>query len=204
MQIPLLAMLMLTSWAQVRGNERAFPEPPRDRHVFSINVMMGARRKVRQITVAMPAPPAAADEDEDDDQRPARPVMRLDIRTAVLERENFDVWMFADEPTESARLRHLDDILRARVEAAAREHKLTGPQRAKLRLAGKGDIKRFFDQVEERRSAFETERQTWKTGLAALRRLDALLQIYQEGPFGDGSLFAKTLHRINEDQKAGL
>ena len=69
--------------------------------------------------------------------------MRVNIQAAVVERENFDNWLFADEPTEEARSRHLDRILRARVEAAAREHMLTDAERAKLRLAGKGDIKRF-------------------------------------------------------------
>jgi hypothetical protein len=201
MQIPLLAMLMLTSSGQVRGDARPLPEPRRDRQVVGVRVMLGGNPQVRRITIAMPAPPVA--EDEDDEQPLARPVMRVNIQTAVLERENFDNWLFADESTEEARSRHLDDILRARVEAAAREYRLTRPQRAKLRLAGKGDIKRFFDQVEERRNAFETERQSWKTGLAALRRLDPLVQIYHEGPFGDDSLFAKTLHRINDDAKSG-
>jgi hypothetical protein len=31
-----------------------------------------------------------------------------------------------------------------------------------------------------------------------LRRLDDLSQIYQKGPFGFGSLFAKTLQRMND------
>ena len=121
----------------------------------------------------------------------------------MVERENFERWLFADEQTEGARQSHLDDLLRAKIENAYREHNLTWPQRAKLQLAGRGDIKRFFDQVADKRNAFEIERKTFDTGLAALRRLDPLVQIYQQGPFGDGSLFAKTLHRITDDQKAG-
>ena len=121
-----------------------------------------------------------------------------------MEPENFDRWLFADERSgEEHRRRHLDDILRARIEAAARGHKLTDPQRAKLRIAGRGDIKRFFDQVEEKRSAFEADRRNINTGLAALRRLDSLSEIYRRGPFGDGSLFAKTLQKIDDDRKAG-
>jgi hypothetical protein len=45
-----------------------------------------------------------------------------------------------------------------RIETAARKHKLTNSQRAKRRLAGKGDIKRFFDHVEHGRSEFELNR----------------------------------------------
>jgi hypothetical protein len=117
--------------------------------------------------------------------------------------ENLDRWQFADEASERTRQRHVEDILRAKIEAAARKHRLDARQRAKLRVAGRGDIKRFFDQVEDRRRDFEKERRSFRSGLAALRRLDPLTPIYQQGPFGDDSLFAKTLHRINEDQKAG-
>ena len=82
-------------------------------------------------------------------------------------------------------------------------YKLTDPQVAKLRLAGRGDIKRFFDEVRNRRDEFEIARKTFNSGLAALRRLDELSPSYREGPFGSGSLFAKTLQKINSDRKAG-
>jgi hypothetical protein len=44
---------------------------------------------------------------------------------------------------------------------------------------------------------------TFDTGLAALRRLDEISPSYREGPFGSGSLFAKTLQKINNDRKTG-
>ena len=59
----------------------------------------------------------------------------------------------------------LNDLLRGKVESAAQEGKLTRAQQAKLLLAGKGDIKRFFDQVEERRAEFEKERKTFRPDL---------------------------------------
>jgi hypothetical protein len=80
---------------------------------------------------------------------------------------------------------------------------LTRAQRAKLLLAGRGDIKRFFDQVEDRRREFETERRVYRNGLAALNRLEPYRQVFEDGPFGDGSLFAKTLQRIHDEQVAG-
>ena len=156
---------------------------------------------IRQIALSMPAPPAP--DDEDDDQHPPRPVMRLNIRQAVLEPENFDNWLFFDGRPEQGRRRRLEDVLDAKIEATGRMGELTERQRAKLRLAGRGDIKRFFDRVEDRRREFETARQHWQTGFAALQRLGDLSIIYQEGPFGDGSLFAKTLRRIDDDRKAG-
>jgi hypothetical protein len=158
-------------------------------------------RRVREITVAAPAP--AAPVDEDDDQQPPQPVVRLNIMAMVVERENFDRWLFDDGRSEGERQTHLEAILQSKVELAASAHRLTEPQRAKLRLAGRGDIKRFFDQVEERRSAFEIDRRSFRTGHAALLRLGDLSQVYHNGPFGDGSLFAKTLRRINDDRRAG-
>jgi hypothetical protein len=197
----LFAMLILVSWTQQEGGDRPRPQPRADVQVFHVRVMVGGERQARQLTLAMPAPVAPVD--EDDDRQHAQPIRGFNIRTAVVERENFDRWLFDDGRSGEERWRHLEDILRARVEAAGREHKLTDPQQAKLRTAGKGDIKRFFDQVEKKRSAFETDRRNVNAGLAALQSLDPLSQIYQRGPFGDGSLFAKTLQKIDDDRKAG-
>ena len=201
MSCQLLAMLFLTSLAQVNGDQRLPPQTRRDTVIVGVSVMIGGNRQVRRITVSMPAPPAQ--DGEDDDPRPAQLVARLNINSAVVESENFDRWLFDDEQSESSRQRHLDEILQARIKAATREHKLTAAQRAKLRLAGRGDIKRFFDEVADKRSTFEIERQSYRTGRVALQRLVPLSQIYQEGPFGDGSLFAKTLQRINGGQTIG-
>lgn len=195
MSCPLFAMLILTSCAQVDGGQRPLRKPPRDKGTVSVVVMNGGNREIRRITFSLPAPPAP--DDEDDEQRPVQPV-KLDVKTAMIEPENFDRWLFEDEVSERGRYRHLEDILKAKIEDAAREHTLTEPRQAKLRLAGKGDIKRFFDEVEGKRSDFEKDRQTFRAGLAALRRLDPLARIYQDGPFGSGSLFAKTLRRIDD------
>jgi hypothetical protein len=197
----LFAMLMFVSWTQQGGGDRPRPEPRADVRIFHLRVRVGDELQDRQLALAMPAPSAPVD--EDDDRQHAQPIGGFNIRTAVVERENFDRWLFADGRCGEERWRHLEAILRARVEAEAREHKLTDPQRAKLRTAGRGDIKRFFDQVEQKRSAFEADRRNVNAGLAALRRLDSLSEIYRRGPFGDGSLFAKTLQKIDDDRKAG-
>jgi hypothetical protein len=147
-------------------------------------------------------PAQAAQAGDDDDPPPAQVVMPIRPRMMVLDRDNFDRWLFAQEQSEPARQEHLNDALDARINLAVREHTLTPSQRAKLRLAGRGDIKRFFDHVQQRRDEFEIARKDFNIGLAALRRLDELSPIYRDGPFGAGSLFAKTLHKINNDRKA--
>jgi hypothetical protein len=121
----------------------------------------------------------------------------------VVERENFDRWLFDDGRSEQGRQQHLEDILDAKVELAGLVYKLNGPQREKLRVAGRGDIKRFFDQVADRRREFEIERRGFQSGRAALVRLAPLSQTYQQGPFGAGSLFTKTLRKIHDDPEDG-
>ncbi len=198
MQSQLVAMLILTSSTQIRGDERPQPQPPPVRSITTIRFRAAAGGEAHELTLEMPAPAA-----EDDDQPPARPVMRLDLNNAMLERENFDRWLFPHDQSQYARDEHLKELLDAKIDLAALTHTLTGPQRAKLRLAGRGDIKRFFDEVQMRRDEFEIDRKTFNTGLAALRRLDDLSPTYRVGPFGAGSLFAKTLHKINNDRKTG-
>jgi hypothetical protein len=175
------------------------------REVRVVRVMVGGNRlgdnrQIREIALEIPAPPAPVE--GDDEPRPAQPAVRLNINTAVVGRENFDRWLFG-EPSEGGPERHLNEILLTRVRAAARAHELTDAQRAKLHLAGRGDIKRFFDQVEDRRRGFEKDRQRFQTGFAALRGLDDLSRIYEGGPFDGGSLFAKTLQKIMDDRRAG-
>jgi hypothetical protein len=127
MQNQLFAMLILASWVQEKRDDRPLLDPPGRSIVVSVGVVAGGNRQVRQITLAMPAP--SAPDEEGDDHRPAQPVMRpINLNTAVVERENFDRWLFPDERSERARWRHLDDILRAKVEAEAREYKLTERQ----------------------------------------------------------------------------
>ena len=193
----LVTMLVLASWTRV-GDEEAAPAPPAPRRPMIVSLKVGRER--REVAVSWPVPPPQADPDDDaTDPRPRGP---LNLNTASVEPENFDRWLFADHGSDRERLGHLQSLLDERIELADFVRRINARDRAKLRLAGKGDIKRFLDLVEDRRTAFEFERKSWKTGFAALKELDPIARIYQEGPFGDGSLFAKTLRRIEDGGKA--
>jgi hypothetical protein len=191
-------MLILVSWPQQKTDLAVRGMAQREARV--VRVVVRDNGQMRQVTITLPIPPAPTDEDND---RPTRPVQPINLNSAAVDRENFDQWLFPDGYSATERQKHLDDILEEKIKAAARKQRLTAPQRAKLRLAGRGDIKRFFDQVEDRRREFEKDRQTFRTGLASLRGLTDLAHHYQVGPFGDGSLFAKTLQKIEDDRKAG-
>jgi hypothetical protein len=192
MKETLLAMLILASSGQEQGDDPAPVEP--SPLVRTLRLRETIDDKTCELTLSVPARPAPGA-----DGRVQR-VINFDMKAAVLEQENFDRWIFGDLIPEAERLNHLDDRLFVKVQAASRIHKLMEPERAKLRVAGKGDIKRFLDQVEDESASFEIDRMSLKTGLAALRRLKPLSDVYDKGPFGDGSLFAKTLRRIKDDR----
>ena len=129
----LLTMLFLASLAQEKNERRPIAAPPARGHV--VNVRVGIGREIRQITLSMPDPA---------DEPPAPRNIPFNILTSVVDPENFDRWLFADDQSGAGRHRHLDDILRSRVDAAIMANKLTDSQRTKLRLAGRGDIKRLL------------------------------------------------------------
>jgi hypothetical protein len=185
MQETILAMLILASWTQELADDGLPVAPPPLKGIARIRTNLDG--KVMEVTVEVTHPVRKANA----------------LATAVVERENFDRWVFDDMAPDKERWTHLDKLLSVRINDAARTHKLTHQQQAKLRLAGKGDIKRFFDQVEDARNDFELNRVELKSGLAALRRLKPLSKDYDLGPFDDGSLFVKALRKIIHDRSAG-
>jgi hypothetical protein len=196
MQTQLVLLLSLTSPAQMIGNDRPRPEPPRVWPATTIHLRTAG--ETHALTLEMPAP-----DDEGDEQPPAQPVMHFNLNTAMLVSDNFDRWLFPHEQSETARYDHLKEVLDARIVVVAQANQLTEHERGKLRLAGRGDIKRFFDEVQKRKDQFEIDRKSFNTGLATLRRLDELSPTYRDGPFGPGSLFVKTLHKIRNDRQTG-
>jgi hypothetical protein len=194
-----IAMLVVAALAQ----DEEIEQPAQKMAVMTVrvgvnDVNIGKPRQSRELILEFPAPPAPVRGAGD---LPPRPV--LPMATATLAKSNFDRWVFAEGGyNETARQRILEDLLRRHVENSVRAYKLDRSHQAKLLLAGRGDIKRFFDQVEERRPEFEKKRKNFQEGFAYLRRLEPLSKVYQEGPFGDGSLYAKTLQKIRDDQDA--
>src|SRR5262249_46788750 len=81
--------------------------------------------------------------------------------------------------------------------------RITEHQRKKLELAGRGDIKRFFDHIEEYRRQIHrpnTGADELRTILQDLKRSQ---MAYRRGIFGDGSLFTKTLKpALTPEQRA--
>ena len=83
--------------------------------------------------------------EEPDVAVPAQPVF-------VLNDAQFDSWAFGGKWPDTTIRSKLDSLLTMQIDEIDRNSTLTEAQRNKLRLAGSGDIKRFVDRVEEKRS----------------------------------------------------
>ncbi len=92
----------------------------------------------------------------------------------------------------------LDSLLRWRVEAVDRGALLTEMQKEKLQLAGRGDIKRFFDRVADERAQFLAVREN-VVDRKRLRQLNesthGLRIAFVGGLFEEESRFEKTMKR---------
>jgi len=118
--------------------------------------------------------------------------------------ENFNQWVFGVNRNPQAARSRLDSLLTVRMEDADRACTLTDAQKAKLRLAGRGDLKHYFDKVDLARKRFELVRSDQNKINEFLQEIQPLTSIANAGPFADGSLFAKTLARtLTPAQTAG-
>jgi hypothetical protein len=169
----------------------------RVRAPMQIHVADGKRQMI--LTIEQPV----LDEPDGEIDQP-EPVMQMgfNLNNSVLERQNFDRWVFGDGVDEEGRRIRLQSRLSEKIDRVMKDHKINLAQLQKLRLAGSGDIKRYLDRVEERRPEFEAVRKNFNTGWQMLRQLEPLTKEFQEGPFGDDSFFTKTLKKIENDSAA--
>src|SRR5258707_11945120 len=74
----------------------------------------------------------------------------------VMADENFEQWIFREFQNAAGARGRLDSLLMLNIESVAQVCGLSEAQRQKLWLAGRGDIKRFFDSVDELRRKFQS------------------------------------------------
>ena len=145
--------------------------------------------------------PALPDPTLDADFPPPKAVEEVDVVSAfAFAGVQFDQ-RFAGGRLADGQIRaRLDGALAARLDRLATEHRLTPRETAKLRLAGKGDIKRLVDRIDAARSGFEAAKRRPETALPALEEIDRLATLYHAAPFDRGSLLAKTMAKIAADR----
>jgi hypothetical protein len=108
--------------------------------------------------------------------------------------DQFDQWVFGGPMNSGAARRNkLESLLTLQVDDVGRVCKLSELQRRKLILAGKGDIKRFLDKVDEKRKKFEKVKSDQNKVGEIYQELQPLQVTLNSGLFNEGSIFAKTL-----------
>ncbi|MGE5194648.1 MAG: hypothetical protein ACM3U2_19320 [Deltaproteobacteria bacterium] len=146
-----------------------------------------AAAQVRAARKAQLVEPVAADDDDDPaDVGVPQPVF-------VFADENFDQWLYQDMQNAAGARSRLDARLLMRLDDLAQSCDLTEAQRQKLHLAGRGDIRRLFDRIEELRRKFQAVRSDQNRIGEILQAMQPLQLAMRTGMFGETSLFAKAL-----------
>lgn len=114
--------------------------------------------------------------------------------------DQFDQWVFGGPRNSRAGRNKLDSLLTLQIDDVARMCALSEDQKKKLQLAGRGDIKRFFDLVEEKRQKFQKVKQDQNKVGEIYQELVPLQVALNSGLFGDGSIYAKTIRKVLSDE----
>ena len=115
----------------------------------------------------------------------------------------FDQWLFSNLGTGNAGVARnkVDTLLTLSVDDLERTCDLTPIQKKKLLLAGRGDIKRYFDRVDECRKKFNSVKNNQNQLGLIWQDIQALQTAFQ-GIFDEGSIFAKAA-QIDLEPRAG-
>jgi hypothetical protein len=121
---------------------------------------------------------------------------------AVYSDEQFDQWVFGGGKNLATVRASTDSLLAMQIEEIDRACGLTGAQKTKLRLAGRGDLKRFFDVYDEKKRKFQTLKNDQNRINEVFQEIQPLQASIASGLFGEGSIFAKTIHKTLEPAQA--
>jgi hypothetical protein len=155
------------------------------------------------LTIAGAGTSARAQDDEEEDEAPAA-VNRMN--GFVVNDFQFDQWVFGNMGmgTAAAARNRLDSLLTLHVEDVDRTCRLTPGQKKKLLIAGRGDIKRFFDRVDDVRKKFAGDKnfnfqvqfqQIWQ-------EIQPLQSTVNAGLFGAESIYGKAIRATLTPEQA--
>ena len=155
----------------------------------------GAFAQVRQVQRGQNAPPIDDDEDMEE-EAVVQPVQNF-----MISDDNFDMWLFGGGRNSQAARTRLESILSLEVDRLDKNCSMTDTQKKKLMLAGRGDIKRFFDKVAEKKRKFDQLKNDQNRVGEIFQEIQPLQMTFNAGIFNDGSFFAKTVkNTLNEEQ----
>jgi hypothetical protein len=137
---------------------------------------------------------------DDDDEPPEADAVQVN-RGFMIQEANFDQWVFQGSRNAAAGRERINSHLKLKLDELNRVCDLTEDQQKKLTLAARGDMKRFFDQVEEVRRKFLKVKNDRNGFNNVWQEIQPLQQKQAAGLFGDTSLFAKTTRRTLTDEQ---
>ena len=116
--------------------------------------------------------------------------------------DSFDDWAFGGKEGEKRFRNQLDTLLQTKGPKEVEQiFRLTEPQRRKLKLAGRGDIQRLLEMVDDARKEFQLARLNIRR-LTELQKDLRLVELrVSDGLFEMGSLFAKTLRKMIDEKQ---
>lgn len=95
--------------------------------------------------------------------------------------------------TAAAVRSRLERVLKYEIQLVDHLCELTDAQKQKLQLAGRGDVERLFAALDESRSRIATVEKDDQKTRELIGEMAQLARRVESGPFGDGSVFRKTL-----------
>ena len=151
--------------------------------------------------------PARAQDDADaDEEQPAQPRQVL-----FASDEQFEQWfnqiVFRQAGGLEQTRKQLEHGLTSRIRKLEQMYGLTPAQKKKLKLAGRRDIQRLFDSIEEYKVKMNRARDDRAQFIALLRELQTkqrqMVTIFSENPFNSTSLLGKTLKTTLTNERIG-
>ncbi len=137
------------------------------------------------------AAPAAHGQDDENEAEKAE----IAANEAVWTDENFDQWVFGNVGDAAAVRARLSSLLNLQIDDIHRVCSLTEAQKKKLQLAGRGDIKRLFDRVDEKKKKFQLVKNDQNKIGEIFQEIQPLQAEFQSGSFDESSLLFRTVNK---------
>jgi hypothetical protein len=134
-------------------------------------------------------------DDVDEEEAPAVQAGMIRVNAFVMNDAQFDQWVFGNMgvANPAGARNKLDSLLTLSVENLERICGLTAIQKKKLLLAGRGDIKRFFDRIADLRKKFATNKNDQMQWQQLWQEVQPLRNSFNSGFFEGDAIFAKAI-----------
>jgi hypothetical protein len=156
------------------------------------------------VAIVIGAPNARAQNDDVVEEDQPQPPVNVVVRGFTAQVQNFDQvdqLVFTRWGGSASARAKLDAALLMRITEVDHACGISEAQRSKLHLAGRGDIKRFYDKVEAVKRKFQRGQNDPNSNI--WQDIQPLQAELNSGLFGDNSIYAKMIRRtLNPEQSA--